>query len=429
LLKCKTCGASLDLTMAACPACGTEVPMGRLTGILGLVCRHCDAYNEPGARLCVSCGQALGSEAPAPATPAAAPPAAATRAAAPPVVSEPTPSPVAAAAIPAGPPAPPPATAPRPQPPRYSPLPRTGSPVVQSFPRPGGAVAPTVAIPAGPPPRCSSCGSELGPGPYCPSCGRPAPGVAATGAFLSPPLGAGAGAHVPQPGTAMFVAVSAPVYPRARIVVERGESPPGTVFQLGAEEVQAGRSQGAVIFPSDPCLAAHHATFVQRGGQLTVRDEGAAGGIYVRIPTGQPVALKPGGLFTAGDRLLRFAGTVPPAPPPPPDGTMRLGAPRPEGPTVLLEEWLEGGVGGRVWMRAGPSITVGRAGCSVNLGDDAYLSQAHAEIVVESDGTASLRDLGSSNGTFVRVPPGTDAPLRDGDELRMGREVLRVEVR
>jgi pSer/pThr/pTyr-binding forkhead associated (FHA) protein len=80
-------------------------------------------------------------------------------------------------------------------------------------------------------------------------------------------------------------------------------------------------------------------------------------------------------------------------------------------------------------MRAGPSITVGRAGCSVNLGDDAYLSQAHAEIVVESDGTASLRDLGSSNGTFVRVPPGGDAPLRDGDELRLGREVLRVEVR
>jgi pSer/pThr/pTyr-binding forkhead associated (FHA) protein len=227
----------------------------------------------------------------------------------------------------------------------------------------------------------------------------------------------------------MFVAVSAPVHPRARIVVERGESPPGTVFQLAAEEVQAGRSQGAVIFPSDPCLAPHHATFVQRGGQLVVRDEGAAGGIYVRIPTGQGVPLKPGGLFTAGDRLLRFAGTVPPAPPPPPDGTMRLGAPRPEGPAVLLEEWLEGGVGGRVWMRAGPSITVGRAGCSVNLGDDAYLSQAHAEIVVESDGTASLRDLGSSNGTFVRVPPGGDAPLRDGDELRLGREVLRVEVR
>jgi pSer/pThr/pTyr-binding forkhead associated (FHA) protein len=226
----------------------------------------------------------------------------------------------------------------------------------------------------------------------------------------------------------MFVA-QAPPAPRARLLVERGEASSGAAFQLSADEVQAGRSQGPVIFPGDPCLAPHHATFLQRGGALAVRDEGAAGGIYVRIPQGQAVPLRPGNLFAVGDRLLRFAGPVPAPPPPPPDGTMRLGAPRPDGAAVLLEEWLEGGVGGRVYLRAGPSITVGRAGCAVNLGDDGYLSQAHAEIVVEPDGSASLRDLGSSNGTFLRVAPGGEAPLRDGDELRMGREVLRVEFR
>jgi pSer/pThr/pTyr-binding forkhead associated (FHA) protein len=72
---------------------------------------------------------------------------------------------------------------------------------------------------------------------------------------------------------------------------------------------------------------------------------------------------------------------------------------------------------------------VGRAGCSVNLGEDGYLSQAHAELLVDAAGQASLRDLGSSNGTFLRLPPGGDAPLRDGDELRMGRQVLRVDIR
>ena len=61
MLKCNGCGAALDLTMASCPACGAEVPMGRLTGMLGLVCRHCDAYNEPRARTCVSCGKPLGA--------------------------------------------------------------------------------------------------------------------------------------------------------------------------------------------------------------------------------------------------------------------------------------------------------------------------------------------------------------------------------
>jgi pSer/pThr/pTyr-binding forkhead associated (FHA) protein len=225
----------------------------------------------------------------------------------------------------------------------------------------------------------------------------------------------------------MFVA-QAPPTPRARLLVERGEAAAGSVFQLAAEEVQAGRSQGAVIFPGDPCLAPHHATFLQRGGALAVRDEGAAGGVFVRIPQGQALPLKPGSLFAVGDRLLRFAGPLPAQPPPPPDGTMRLGAPRPDGPAVLLEEWLEGGVGGRVYLRTGPSITLGRAGCSVNLGDDSYLSQAHAEIVLEPDGSASLRDLGSSNGTFLRIAPGGEVPLKNGDELRMGREVLRVEI-
>ncbi len=91
-----------------------------------------------------------------------------------------------------------------------------------------------------------------------------------------------------------------------------------------------------------------------------------------------------------------------------------------------MEEWLEGGAGGRVFVRAGPAVTIGRAGCAVNLGDDPRLSQSHAELVVEQDGTARLRDLGSSNGTYVQMPPHGERELRDGDYVRMGREVLRV---
>jgi pSer/pThr/pTyr-binding forkhead associated (FHA) protein len=95
---------------------------------------------------------------------------------------------------------------------------------------------------------------------------------------------------------------------------------------------------------------------------------------------------------------------------------------------VVIEEWLEGGAGGRVFVRSGPSVTIGRGGCAVSLGDDPHLSQSHAEIAVEQDGRARLRDLGSSNGTFVKVPPHAERELRDGDFVRMGREVLRVAV-
>jgi hypothetical protein len=212
---------------------------------------------------------------------------------------------------------------------------------------------------------------------------------------------------------------------KASLVLERGEGFDGATFRLAGDEIGAGRSKGGILFPSDGTLADLHATFFYRDGRLHVRDEGSAGGTFLRL-RGLTVPLRPGDLFALGDRLLRYAGLLPAAPPGLPDGTRRLGSPRPQGAAAVLEERLEGGATGRVWVRAGPSVTLGRAGCSVNLGDDPFLSQAHAEILLEPDGSARLRDLGSANGTFVRVPAGGERELQDGDLVRMGREVLRV---
>ena len=164
-----------------------------------------------------------------------------------------------------------------------------------------------------------------------------------------------------------------------------------------------------------------------RDGALVLRDEGAAGGVFVRL-RGLTIPMRPGGLFAVGNRLLRFAGPLAPAPPPPTDGTRRVGSPRPDRTAVVVEEWLEGGIGGRTYVRVGPSITIGRTGCAINLGDDPQLSQAHAELLIEPDGSAKLRDLASASGTFVRIPPGGDRELHDGDGVRLGREVLRVEL-
>jgi len=398
LLQCSGCGGKLDLTMSSCPACGAEVPLGRLTGILGLVCRKCDAYNDPGTRACVACGNPLGAM---------------------PEVPGVTPLPGAPAVVAA------------------SPGPPVLDPVAGRTPAAAGAGSPRPRGPATPPEPargrthvCPSCGAEhLPSATFCASCGRPLSTVRTAIPAPSPqaPLSPPPSATAPT-GTAMFTAQPAPA-PRAKLVVERGEAAAGTVFALSADEVQAGRTQGAVIFPADPSLAPHHATFLAHDGRVVVRDEGAPGGLFLAVPTGQAVPLRPGGLFALGDRLLRYAGTLPGPPPPPPDGTLRLGAPRPEAPAVLLEEWLEGGVCGRVHLRSGPSVTIGRAGCTINLGDDPYLSQAHVELAVAPDGGATLRDLGSSNGTFLRLAPGGEAELKNGDALRMGREVLRVELR
>ncbi len=411
MLQCKKCGAKLDVTMAACPKCGAPVEMGRLTGILGIVCRNCDAYNEPGAKVCAGCGQPRG-KAPTSVSPAAtpAPPAPATTPAAPaearPAVTPSTFVPAPAAARPGTGGAPP-------------------APVVHSFPR--TTLAPSAPRAAAPTSTeepialvtvCPSCGQDAGTGQLCAKCGQP---LGSRGTLLM-------GARPPAPGQRTATQIFGALAPgRARLVLERGEGFDGATFRLLADRVAAGRSQGAVLFPNDPCLAPHHATFFYRGGALLVRDEGAPGGVFLRL-RGLSVPLKPGDVFAVGDHLLRFAGPLAPPPPPPPDGTQRLGSPRPPGVAILVEEWLEGGVGGRVYLRPGPSVTIGRAGCTINLGEDPYLSQAHAEIHVEPDGTSRLRDLGSANGTFVRLPPRSEREITDGDSVRMGREVLRVGI-
>jgi len=429
-VKCKGCGANLELTMSTCPACGAHVELGRLTGILGVVCRGCDAYNDPGAKTCVACGKSLGAVADAPAAPA--PPAAAPpKTPADPVTAttvhpEPFDSGAAKRPLRSG--------------QAESKGTTAGAPVVRSFQKPAGGAAtrfvPSVlrpsaearpSAPVAPPPApagtaiplvgaCPRCGAEAGRGRFCAQCGQ-ALGAKGTQVTMKPPA----------PGRTA-TQVFGPLAPgRAKLVLEGGDAFEGATFRLNAESVEAGRAKGAILFPDDPCLAAHHATFFYRGGALHVRDEGGAGGVYLRL-RGLSVPLRAGDRFAVGERLLRYAGQLPPPPDGPPDGTRRLGAPRPAPPALVLEEWLEGGAGGRVFVRSGPGVTIGRGGCAVNLGDDPHLSQSHAEIVVEQDGTARLRDLGSSNGTYVKIPPHAERELRDGDFVRMGREVLRVAV-
>lgn len=394
-MKCKACGAQLDFTQSACPSCGAEAELGRLTGILGIVCRRCDAYNEPGTSVCAGCGQPLGEaaegvaeDAEPPAVVPAPPPAVRPLA---PAASRVPPTAPAGAAPPAGP----------------------AQPVVRSFAR---GAAPRAGAPLPLVTRCPRCGADASVGTFCPHCGQ---ALGSRGTQYMAPVGA-MPASVPQ-----TYAKLAPG--RARLVLERGIGKEGDVFRLDAEVTEVGRTRGAIVFPEDSTLAPHHASFLFRNGSLHVRDEGAPGGIHLRL-RGLSIPLRPGDHLIVGDRLLRFAGPLPAPPPPPPDGTRRLGSPRPSGPTVVLEEVLQGGATGRVFVRPGPSITIGRIGCAVNLGDDPYLSQAHAEIQLDGAGNARLRDLGSSNGTFAQLPPRTERELRDADVVRMGREVLRVAV-
>jgi two-component system cell cycle response regulator len=79
---------------------------------------------------------------------------------------------------------------------------------------------------------------------------------------------------------------------------------------------------------------------------------------------------------------------------------------------------------GRRFMLDKPELVIGRSrSCDIYLEQDST-SRRHAALRIHGCGF-SIRDLGSTNGTCVNDETVTDTQLVDGDEVRLGRTVMR----
>ncbi|MBZ5632955.1 MAG: DUF4123 domain-containing protein [Acidobacteriia bacterium] len=96
---------------------------------------------------------------------------------------------------------------------------------------------------------------------------------------------------------------------------------------------------------------------------------------------------------------------------------------------VVILEAVSGPVlGRRIEVRGGSILRLGRTGKSdYAIAEDGYLSGLHFS--VECDGAqCRIRDLGSSNGTFVNGSRITEQVVQEGDSVVAGGSTFRIHV-
>jgi predicted Zn finger-like uncharacterized protein len=87
---------------------------------------------------------------------------------------------------------------------------------------------------------------------------------------------------------------------------------------------------------------------------------------------------------------------------------------------------IQGAATGQIFQVAKTRTTLGRAGCDIDL-DDPEASRQHAVVEIFGE-RAILRDLGSTNGTFVDLDRIEQQVLTNQMEFRIGSHVLMLIV-
>ncbi len=174
-------------------------------------------------------------------------------------------------------------------------------------------------------------------------------------------------------------------------------------------------------FVSDSYLSPRHASFHFGAGPVRVRDENSLNGIYLRIDRDSPIELEDGSIFRVGQeivRLQRLGGTQRG-----PDGVEPMGSPR-EGLIGRICLVTGRDIHGNCYAIPADGLHLGRERGDILFPDDGYVSGLHARIHSEG-GKIFLTDVGSSNGTFIRIKAEVSVP--SGAMLLMGQQLFRIE--
>ncbi len=173
------------------------------------------------------------------------------------------------------------------------------------------------------------------------------------------------------------------------------------------------------VFASDGYLSPAHCELTIGPEGAFVNDTGSLNGVFVKMTEGQPI--NSGQIFRIGQELLRFDELMTPGVTE--DGTEVMGSPNP-GFWGRITVVIGNDVDGSSFPLLSDSISLGRERGDINFPDDGYVSGLHAQ-VARKDGSYILSDLGSSNGTFIRISKKTE--LFPGTFVLLGQQLFRFD--
>jgi len=199
----------------------------------------------------------------------------------------------------------------------------------------------------------------------------------------------------------------------------------GQRFNLTSEDTIVGRVGADIAFDDDRFLARQHAR-INRGsdGSVKIHPIDTTNGVFKKADAS--VELSDGSIILVGREVLRFERVAPEERTIHPlirHGVALFGSP-PRDPWGRIIQLIPSGGHRDVRHLVGEEIVLGREEGDIVFRDDAFMSRRHAAITWDGK-RALLTDLGSSNGTFVRLTGPTS--IKNGDHVRMGDQLLRIE--
>ncbi|MFO1391945.1 MAG: FHA domain-containing protein [Agitococcus sp.] len=193
-------------------------------------------------------------------------------------------------------------------------------------------------------------------------------------------------------------------------------------FWLVDPRLTIGRDKTNNLVINDEGISVFHAELQQEDGKLFLRDTGSVNGTFLN---GEPVTKRTE--VKVGDTIrlhLVELQVIDPTKAPPEPAPAPVKRDMPKAAPLWQVKAMTGVISGRMFPIDGTNVIGRDPHCDIVVGG-AHVSRRHAEFSIRS-GVLWVKDLGSSNGSFVNGKRHEEVALKNGDEVKFDAMIFKV---